>query len=181
MRTDALIAVLLGGVLSSATAALADPPACADLAAKAGTGMRIDTGRTISAGTLPSDNPGRAALTGAARVQAAMPAHCLVTGMIHPRTGVGGQSLGDTFELRMPDGWNGKFLFQGGGGMDGFVGEAVGAIPISGATSAPALNRGYAVVSTDSGHHGDPGTPGGPAADGAFAADQQARIGAESV
>ncbi len=176
MRSILLAATMLGGALCGATSAFADPIACAELAAHAGPGVRIDSARPIPAGTLPTDNPGRAALTGAARAQAAMPAHCLVTGVIHPRTGVGGQSFGDSFELRMPDAWNGKFLFQGGGGMDGFVGEAVGAIPIAGATAAPALNRGYAVVSTDSGHHGDPKTPGGPAADGAFASDQQARI-----
>ena len=53
---------------------------------------------------------------------------------------------------------------------------AFGNIPIAGSTAPPALLRGYAVVSTDSGHRGNPATPGGPNADGSFAADQQARL-----
>ena len=78
-----------------------------------------------------------------------MPAHCVVEGAINPRTGAGGQSFAIGFELRLPANWNGRLLFQGGGGMDGVLNEAVGAIPVSGATAPPALNRGYAVVSTD--------------------------------
>jgi pimeloyl-ACP methyl ester carboxylesterase len=50
------------------------------------------------------------------------------------------------------------------------VGEAVGAIPVAGALSPPALNRGYAVASTDSGHRGRDN------ADASFGVDQQARL-----
>jgi len=93
------------------------------------------------------------------------PQHCLFRGTIAPRTGVGGQKFGIGFELRMPLNWNGRFLFEGGGAMDGVE------FPAYGAVSAPpnALTRGFAVVRTDSGHRGVNWD------DGRFAVDQQAR------
>ena len=106
---------------------------------------------------------------------ASLPAHCLVEGTINPRTGANGMKFGIGFELRLPDAWTERFLFQGGGGMNGFVRPAEGRIPISGVTARPALARGFAVASTDSGHEGK----GGPAlasTDSSFGVDQQARI-----
>ncbi|TGE01761.1 tannase/feruloyl esterase family alpha/beta hydrolase [Methylobacterium nonmethylotrophicum] len=150
--------------------ALADPLACGDIASLARPDLRIARAEAVPAGTLPSDNPGRAALTGAARAKAALPAHCLVEGTIDPRVGAGGVAYGIGFQLRLPEAWNGRFLFQGGGGLDGVVGEALGAIPVSGATAPPALLRGYAVVSTDSGHRGR------DSSDASFGLDQQARV-----
>ncbi|UFN47724.1 tannase/feruloyl esterase family alpha/beta hydrolase [Roseomonas sp. OT10] len=144
--------------------------ACADLMALARPDLRITRSEALPAGTLPAENPGRAALTGAARSRAALPAHCVVEGMIAPRTAADGRFFGIGFQLRLPEAWNGRFLFQGGGGMDGVVSEAIGAIPVAGATGVPALNRGYAVVSTDSGHQGR------DASDASFGTDQQARL-----
>lgn len=126
--------------------------------------------RLVPAGEQPQANPGRAALTGQALSKAAMPGHCLVEGIIDARKGSDGQNYGIRFELRMPERWNGQFLFQGGGGMDGVVNQAVGAIPFRGASALPALNRGYAVVSTDSGHAGK------DSSDARFGLDQQARL-----
>ena len=105
----------------------------------------------------------------------ALPAYCLVQGMINKRTGAGGKQFGIGFELRLPDAWTKRFLFQGGGGMDGVVRPATGAIPISGSTAMPALARGFAVATTDSGHQGQ-GGPIGAAADSSFGIDQQARM-----
>lgn len=105
----------------------------------------------------------------------ALPAYCLVQGMINKRIGAGGKQFGIGFELRLPDMWTERFLFQGGGGMDGVVRPATGAIPISGSTAAPALARGFAVATTDSGHQGQ-GGPMSAAADGSFGIDQQARV-----
>ncbi len=94
------------------------------------------------------------------------PAHCVVEGEINKHTGSDGNEYGDKFQLRLPDSWSGRFLFQGGGGLDGTVNPAVGpARP--GFKSA--LARGYAVVSTDAGHEGK--NPG----DATFGADPQAR------
>jgi Tannase and feruloyl esterase len=94
-------------------------------------------------------------------------AHCEVVGKINPRTGVDGKPYAIGFHLRLPDSWNERFYFQGGGGTDGNLGDALG---------GNALSTGYAVVSTDAGHdnviNSDPNA-GGTAA---FGVDPQARI-----
>ena len=56
--------------------------------------------------------------------------HCVVEGEIGARTGADGKHYGTKFQLRLPENWNGSFLFQGGGGVDGFVAPAVGSIPV---------------------------------------------------
>jgi feruloyl esterase len=81
----------------------------------------------------------------------AMPAYCLVEGSFERRTGAGGKPYAIGFALALPDAWNGRFLFQGGGGLNGAVNPPLGA---QAAGAAPALARGFAVVSTDSGHKG---------------------------
>src|SRR5690348_663497 len=130
----------LGPVLGLAAAlgqaalpAQAEPLRCAELAGLARPDLRISRAEAVPAGGLPADNPARAALTGAARSQAALPAHCLVQGTIRPRTGVENRDYGIGFELRLPEDWNSRLLFQGGGGLDGVLNEAIGAIPIAGA------------------------------------------------
>jgi feruloyl esterase len=95
-----------------------------------------------------------------------LPPHCHVAGSFEHRSGVGGRDYAIAFAINMPANWNGRFLFQGGGGLNGAVREPTGA-GASGAQSA--LDRGFAVVSTDSGHSG-----GG--FDGSFMADQQALL-----
>ena len=156
--------------LALANSAMADDAQrCAALVSHDPT-VTLSLHQWIAAGQLPQANPGRAALTGAALSKAAMPAHCLVQGVIGARTGVAGQAYGTHFELRLPSPWNGRFLFQGGGGMDGVVGQALGAIPFRGASALPALDRGYAVVATDSGHTGKDNS------DSRFGVDQQARL-----
>jgi feruloyl esterase len=104
-----------------------------------------------------------------------LPAYCLIQGTINKRIGAGGRPFGIGFELRLPEVWTERFLFQGGGGMDGVVRPATGGIPISGSTAAPALARGFAVATTDSGHQGHGGFMGAPA-DSSFGIDQQARV-----
>ncbi|MBW8770226.1 MAG: tannase/feruloyl esterase family alpha/beta hydrolase [Gemmatimonadetes bacterium] len=101
-----------------------------------------------------------------------MPDHCEVLGQLRERTGVDGQRYAIKFHVRLPTNWNGRFLFQGGGGSDGVVGDAVGAV---GAGVPTALDRGFAVLSQDSGH--DNRTNSDPARQGAlaFAYDPQAR------
>ncbi len=94
-----------------------------------------------------------------------LPEHCKVEGIIHKRVGADNQNYGIQFELRLPTHWNGKFFFQGGGGLDGVVRPAIG-MSTNGAT--PALARGYAVVSTDAGHEG--------IANSIFGKEQQARL-----
>ena len=96
--------------------------------------------------------------------------HCKVSGMLNPRKGIDGRDYAIGYELRLPAAWNGKFLFQGGGGMDGVVRPATGFH--SGATPELGLNQGYAVVATDAGHQIGPG-PLGPYL---FGMDPQARL-----
>ncbi|HEY1239513.1 MAG TPA: tannase/feruloyl esterase family alpha/beta hydrolase [Bryobacteraceae bacterium] len=93
-------------------------------------------------------------------------AHCRVDGVIDRRTGAGGKEYGIGFALALPDQWNGRFLFQGGGGLNGNVANPLGG---QAAGDRPALARGFAVVTTDSGHKG-------AVFDGSFFADQQASL-----
>jgi tannase/feruloyl esterase len=67
----------------------------------------------------------------------------------------------------LPDDWNGRFLQQGGGGLNGSVGFPLGA---QAAGTTPALVRGFAVVTTDTGHTGTNGF------DANFMREQQAAL-----
>ncbi|MEE3623697.1 tannase/feruloyl esterase family alpha/beta hydrolase [Nitrospirillum sp. BR 11752] len=116
--------------------------------------------------TLPPMMPG------APGIPLQLPEHCEVYGILHERTGVDGQAYAIRFHVRLPAAWNQGFFFQGGGGTNGEVGNAIGP---TGLDTPPALVQGYAVVSQDSGHDNqrnmDP-THGGTAA---FGFDPQAR------
>lgn len=79
------------------------------------------------------------------------PSHCQADGIIDKRTGVGGKPYGISFAIALPDNWNNRFLFQGGGGYNGSVRPPVGA---AAAGDQSGLARGFAVVSTDTGHTG---------------------------
>jgi feruloyl esterase len=79
---------------------------------------------------------------------APLPSHCDVIGKLQPRTGQLGQSYAITYHIRMPQAWNGRFLLQGGGGSNGEIGDATG--PVGGLSRA--IDRGFAVLSHDSGH-----------------------------
>jgi len=92
--------------------------------------------------TMPASAPG---------ASAAIPAHCQADGMINERKGADGKTYGIGFAVALPDNWNNRFLFQGGGGYNGSVRPPVGG---AAAGDSPALSRGFAVVSTDSGHKG---------------------------
>jgi feruloyl esterase len=97
------------------------------------------------------------------------PAHCALRATLDRRQGADGQPYGIGFGLALPGTWNGRFLFQGGGGFNGVLMYPLGAAV---AGSMPALARGFAVVSTDSGHR----SPGGNALDTTFMRDQQASL-----
>jgi pimeloyl-ACP methyl ester carboxylesterase len=90
-------------------------------------------------------------------------AHCRLSGKTGQRKGVDDKNHHIGFELRLPASWNGRFLFQGGGGNDGVVRPAVGPQ----ASVDYALNKGFAVVTTDAGHQGT---------DASFGYDPLARI-----
>ena len=99
-----------------------------------------------------------------------LPAHCRVDGMIHRRKGLEGTEYGIGFALALPsqDAWNGDFMMQGGGGSNGVVNYPLGS---SYSGDKPALARGFAVASTDTGHTSRSG-----GFDFSFMRDQQAYL-----
>jgi feruloyl esterase len=103
----------------------------------------------------------------------AMPAHCEVIGKMQERQGANGQTYAIRFHLRLPVEWNGRYVFQGGGGTDGNLGDATGML--LGQPGMTALGKGYAVISSDSGH--DNATNDDPARQGivTFGHDAEAR------
>lgn len=82
----------------------------------------------------------------------AVPAHCLVKGRMHERKGSDGRDYAIGFEMRLPQAWNGRFYYQGNGGLDGSVQPALGAL--GGGPLTGALMQGFAVISSDAGHSG---------------------------
>ena len=133
----ALVATL---VALAPLGAQAQTPDCAALAAKAAPGMTLKT-EAIAADTVRP--------TGAT-AGPMLAAHCRVSGRMNERVGTDGKPYHIGFEMRLPANWNGRFLYQGGGGNDGVVRPAIGpqASPVF------ALNKGFAVVTTDAGHQG---------------------------
>jgi Tannase and feruloyl esterase len=128
---------------------------CATLSTLPVAGGSITSATTVAAGTVLTANT--------------LPEHCLLVGQIAPRTGTDGKPYAIGFELRLPKAWNGRFLFQGGGGNDGVIRPALGSLAGGNALAAlqtGGLVQGYAVVSTDGGHQGT---------DASFGADPQAR------
>ena len=159
-------AALLSLGLAAGPAAAAPAKACAGMLklADPGAGVVITSARqvpaaapgTVQLGFLPTD-----------KNTVAIPAHCRVEGVIDAHTGADGKTYGLGFAIAMPDDWNGRFLMQGGGGLNGNLAPPLG--PVA-AGDRPALTRGFAVVSTDGGHKGAGGF------DASFYADQEAAL-----
>jgi len=178
-RLPALLPLLasslsVGSLLWAASAQAATEPAddaadaqsrCSDLKEVELPDVVIQRVKWVQRGGLAQDP--NSAFTGASGQTLQAEEHCVVRGEIEPRTGADGRHYGTQFELRLPARWNHKFLFQGGGGTNGFVADALGRIPTRGSSAQPALLRGYAVVSMDGGHQGR---------DTLFGKDQQARL-----
>lgn len=144
---------------------------CAALAQQAGAALGEPTARIVSAklnGATAAQPPGASPFP-----MGALPEHCEVNGVMRERTGVDGQRYAVKFQLRLPTEWNGRFLFQGGGGTNGVLIPAVGMLGVGQPTG---LAEGFAVVSTDTGH--DNATNSNPARSGqvAFGHDYEARL-----
>ncbi|MDT8399624.1 MAG: tannase/feruloyl esterase family alpha/beta hydrolase [Pseudomonadales bacterium] len=157
-----LLAVSLSVLLSAlATPVLAQSPAaCSALLGHTQDGVDLNITAAVHATDRQTPaTPFAAGLT--------LPPHCHVEGEIDRRTGADGKSYALRFAINLPDNWNGRFLFQGGGGLNGSLNEPLGTQATGG---RPALSRGFAVVSTDSGHQGQGGFDAG------FMADQEAAL-----
>jgi len=146
------LAVVIGGVVATTlgTATLAaDAPAppvqaCEALARAA---FPDPTTAIVSATQREAGPVGAAGPFGPAPVG---PAHCHLVGKMHERKGANGQTYAVGFQVRLPAKWNGRLFFEGGGGSDGVLGAGVGSL--MGGEPGSALERGYAVVTSDAGH-----------------------------
>jgi hypothetical protein len=133
----------------------------------------------VGAGTLPNattviTNASFVPATAASGNSPAMPEHCLLQGSMNDRTGIDGMHYRIRFELRMPTAWNSRFFMNGGSGTNGTLSTANG----STGTGQPdtALQRGFAVVTTDGGHDNAVNTDPNRLDANAFGADPQARV-----
>ena len=124
--------------------------------------LTITAAETIAASAVAPSDPSQA-----------VPAHCRVQGQLNLRNSpVDGKAYAIGFEVRLPDVWNGRFFFQGGGGTDGAINPALGAL-LGGGASTNGLSMGFAVVSTDGGHTSE----SAPIVGGSlFGLDPQARV-----
>ena len=170
-----LIANAIGAAeVGSAPGPMSDPQRCSGLAQQNAAALGESTARIVAAKlnapTAATVDP--SAPPFANRVPA-MPEHCEVLGVMRERVGKDGQRYAVKYRMRLPTKWNGKFLFQGGGGTNGQIGSAVGTVQPGMPT---ALDQGFAVVSTDTGH--DDATNRDPAKQGtvAFGHDYEARL-----
>jgi feruloyl esterase len=127
-------------------AAVAQSPSASDCAAL--TTLKIDGVEITKAEPVPA---GASIPLPYVAYKGPYPAHCRVDGIINRRKGLNGEEYGISFAVALPvkDAWNGDFMMQGGGGSNGTVGYPVGA---SFTGDKPALARGFAVASNDTGH-----------------------------
>ena len=129
MKTRLLVALAVGGILTSAPAIqAADRMECSQL-----TSLKLPDVKISEAAAVPAATSG-----------AVTAAHCRVAGVI-------GTEI--RFSLLLPDEWNHKFLMGGGGG---FVGDVENQALQPSFVVTPVVNAGYATVGTDTGHKGTP-------------------------
>ncbi len=142
--------LLLGGMVEEGMAAGGAGDACSRLVGMEDARLRL---QVTAAEHVPAAAPGTVrAQPYLPPVGVEIPAHCKVSARINDRVGADGVRYGIGFELALPVAWNGRFLFQGGGGLNGSIAPPLGT---TGAGDVPALARGFAVVSTDGGHKGE--------------------------
>jgi feruloyl esterase len=144
-----------------ASNALGEKSQCEDLIRFKMEGYNIvmNEARIVQQGKLPSSAFGAPVYDGV------MPEYCRVDGEIDKRMGHEGKPYAIGFAIAMPKEWNGRFMFQGGGGLNGTVSDPIGAQ----SDGPPALARGFAVISSDTGHKSN-----GMPFDSSFFVDQEA-------
>jgi feruloyl esterase len=154
-------AIGCGSPLARATPGVASPTSCGSLVKLKvpGFDLKIEHAVTVPAGPVPQQ-PSKPVFAGA------LPAYCRLDGTLDERVGHDGKPYAIGFAIAMPEHWNRRYLMQGGGGLNGSVAFPLGDVA---AGDAPALARGFAVITTDSGHVGAVFDPG-------FFADQEAAM-----
>jgi len=158
MTLAARFAVL--GLLACSIPAQAQDAACAALAgwSQGVADLQITEAAYYTNRSLRAGPPGSPELV--------LPPHCHVAGSFERRQGSDGKDYAINFAINLPQNWNGRYLFQGGGGLNGVVREPLGN---QNSGEQTALAQGYAVVSNDTGHAGS-------GFDNSFLADQQAML-----
>ena len=144
------LAVAIGGVVAAtlASASLAENAPSAEACQALARAAFPDPTTVIGSATLLAAGPVGAA--GPFGPAPSAPAHCHVVGKMQERKGANGQTYAVGFQVRLPANWNGRLFYEGGGGSDGSLGAGVGSL--MGGEPGSALERGYAVVTSDSGH-----------------------------
>ena len=100
--------------------------------------------------------------------------YCLVQGALPKRLGVDGKLYQTKFEMRLPRFWQGRLAYQFNSGNDGVVRPAIG--NLAGLNpSQYAINRGFAVISSNGGHDADDNSALGLISSAMFGHDPQAR------
>ncbi len=114
----------------------------------------------------PSAGIGGTMITSAVLVPAttgtnALPEYCRVQGILQDRVGVAGvlgtvsyrpdQPYATRFEVRLPTAWNGRYMFQGGGGTEGGTPNATGS-STNGTNGVSMLRNGYVIAAQNGGH-----------------------------
>jgi feruloyl esterase len=143
--------------------------------------LAADVAPAVDCASLASLSLPRVLILGAAEVPASatMPAYCSVTGVADQRVSrqdPDHDTYGIGFRVNLPDGWNGRFEMEGGGGTDGSLGTALG-------TAGVELAQGWVVAADDGGHEDVATPPFGWSDDDAnaggaqhFGLDEQARL-----
>ena len=127
---------------------------CASLAALSG--FPIQPSGTTGGTTISS-----AVLVPATTGANALPEYCRVQGILQDRLGVAGvagtvsfrsdQPYGTRFDVRLPTAWNGRYMFQGGGGTEGGTPNATGSLT-NGTNGVSMLRNGYVIAAQNGGH-----------------------------
>lgn len=114
----------------------ATPTPCANLATLPAAGFPVPNTVITSAVDTPAAN--------------GLPQRCIVTGTVNQHVSPVDQCrYADAFQVQLPANWNGRFMFQGGGGTEGAVPAATGSIS---GNPTFGLTNGYAVATQDGGH-----------------------------
>jgi feruloyl esterase len=120
------------------SAAFAAPTPCTSLKSISLPNTTITTAESVPAGTFtPPPGTGQ---RGGQPASLSVPSFCRVAAILRPSS-----DSEIEMEVWLPETWNGKFQFVGGGGWAGVI---------SYPALVTAINEGYATASTDTGHKG---------------------------
>lgn len=145
-----LLLAIASPAYSQAPGAIAPVQKCADLVNLKVAGVNVQITKAEAVPTTPAGTLATPTISPEA-IPVAIPSYCRADGVLDPRTGADNKPYAIGFQIALPDNWNGKFVFQGGGGLNGYILLPLGS---QAAGDNPALARGFAVVTTDTGHKG---------------------------